>query len=266
MDDPARAQLATLAGATDAVSLGPVGVAAIVSDECRAYLALKDDLAALSRLEPELVRLTREAAPAAVIYAALLLRRLGRDVAPLLEPYRDDRRRCSMAPGGCMVVTSWMCEAVHHLLTGEHWSHPERLLEAELDQLAGANWFELPSRKLLERTQKGRRRDGRMASGHWVFTFTELFLDRPKLGRARPTLERWLAHEAPQLRLYAALLLRELDRSAGENALSAQALSGVTVHQLKWRWGGLWSRTAPVSLREVVSELAHWPERDRSSL
>jgi hypothetical protein len=160
-----------------------------------------------------------------------------------------------------MVLTSWLCETVHHLLTGEHWSHPDRLLQAELDQLAHANWFELPSRKLLEHKQNGRRTDGRMASGRWVFTFTELFLDREKLGRARPLLERWLAHEAPQLRLYAALLIRELDRSAGESALAEQALSGVTVHRLKQRWGGLWSRTSPVPIREVVIELAHWPER-----
>ena len=261
MDDESRAHLAALASADTSVALGPVGYAAIVSEPCRAYLALEADRAALARLEPELVRLAREGSAAAVIYAVLLLRRLGRDVSPLLEPYRDDRRPCSLAPGGCIVYSSWMCETVHWLLTGEQWAHPERLLEMELSYLAGANWFELPSQKLLAHTRAGRRRDGNLASGRWVFTFTDLLFDREKLARARPGLDGLLGHEAPQVRLYAALLLRELDEDAGESALGAQALTGATVHQLKPRWGGLWSRITQVPIREVVNALARWPER-----
>jgi hypothetical protein len=261
MDEATRAHLATLARAASSVALGPVGVAATVSDECRAYLTLAEDRAALETLEPELVRLTREGAPGAIVYAALLLRRLGRDVAPLLEPYRDDRRACSVFPGGCMSTTHWLSEAVHWVLTGQPWSHPERLLEYELQTLAGANWLELPSQKLLAHTREGRRRDGRMASGNWVFTFTELFLDRAKLQRARPALERLLAHQVPHVRLYAALLIRELDRDAGESALAAQALSGVTVYQLKPSWGGLSTRTTQVPIREVVTALERWPDR-----
>lgn len=261
MDDATRSQLATLARASSSVALGPAGYAATVSDECRAYLALAQDRTALEALEPELVRLTREGPPGAIVYAALLLRSLGRDVSPLLEPYRDDRRDCRVFPGGCMSMTHWLSEAVRWVLTGQPWSHPDRLLEYELDRLAGANWFELPSEKLLEHTREGRRRDGRMASGNWVFTFTELFLDRDKLQRARPALERLLAHQVPHVRLYAALLLRELDRSAGESALAAQALSGVAVFQLSPRWGGLSTRTSEVPIHEVVTGLAQWPPR-----
>lgn len=260
MADAARALLATLARADSSVALGPVGFAATVTDECRAYRALAQDRAALQMLEPELVRMTREGSPGAIVYAALLLRSLGRDVTPLVEAYRDDRRPCAVFPGGCMSTTHWLGEAVQWVVSGQYWSHPERLLEHELENLTRANWFELPSLKLLEHTREGRRRDGRMASGNWVFTFTELFLDRAKLERARPALERLIAHPVPHVRLYAALLIRELDRTAGDSALAAQALSGVLVHQLQPTWGRLSTRVTQVPIREVVSALAHWPD------
>jgi len=262
MTDPAEVALATLAQADGSVALGPVGVAAVVGDDCRAYLALAESPSTLERLESSLVRLTREGRPGAIIYAALLLRRLGRDVRPLLEPYRDDRRACTVFPGGCMGMTHWLCEAVHWVTTGEHWAHPDRLLGYEIEQLEGANWFELPSRKLLEHQRDGRPRDGRMASGNWVFTFTELYFDRAKLRRALSALQGLLAHAVPHVRLYAALLIREVDREAGQRELSRLALSSQSVCRLApSRWGRRSTRTKLVPIADVVSELARWPER-----
>ena len=98
MSDQTCAQLAVLASAEGAVELGPVGVAAVITDACRAYRALAHDRDAVARLEPELVAMTRDGSPAAVISAALLLRGAGRDVTPLLAPHADDRRPCIVFP------------------------------------------------------------------------------------------------------------------------------------------------------------------------
>ncbi|HET9933270.1 MAG TPA: hypothetical protein VFQ35_21345, partial [Polyangiaceae bacterium] len=239
MQTSAQAHLAVLASAVSSVELGPVGVAAQVTDGFRAYQALTADRDALRGLEPELVRLTREGSPAAIIYAALLLRGLGRDVVPLLASYREDHRPCSVFPGGCQGVTHWLNEAARWVTTGEFWSDPDRLLGYDIESLARANWFELPSARLLEAARAGRRRDGRMASGNWVFTFTELFVDASKLRRARPLLENLLTNGQPPVRLYAALLLREADRATGERALASLAGAGGEVARLVPSfWGG----------------------------
>lgn len=186
MGDPERERLAlaVLAAAGDHVELGAFGAAAMVTDACHAYWALGEALAtapgAVERLEPELVRMIREGAPAAIIYAALLLRRAGRDVAPLVAPYADDRRPCAVAEGGCMVMGLWLGEAARWAASGERWSHPDRAgsgrddeparwpwnqperveerlraaqayrLALDLDHLERARWFELPSAALLE--------------------------------------------------------------------------------------------------------------------
>jgi hypothetical protein len=258
MTDPAREWLAVLAAAHGSVELGPVGYAAQVTDACRAYQALASDREALARLEPELVGMMREGSPAAIIYAALLLRAGGRDVAPLLAAYADDRRPLGVCSGGCTVMTHWLCEATRWVATGEHWAHPERMLALELDYLERANWFELPADEVLQTAREQGRRDGRNAVGNWTFTFAELFVAPKKLRGARPRLEQLLVHQAPAVRLYAALLLRALDPPAGERALAVIAAAGGDVERLQPTRFRKERRTiTPVV--EVVAELASWP-------
>jgi hypothetical protein len=262
MSDQARAQLAVLASAESAVELGPVGVAAVVTDACRAYRALAQDRDAVARLEPELVAMTREGSPAAIIYAALLLRGAGRDVTPLLAPHADDRRPCTVFPGGCTGMTHWLCEATRWAASGQHWSHPERILAHELDNLQLARWFELPSAEVLEAARGQLRRDGRLAVGNWTFTFAELFVSRGRIGMARARLAELLAHRAPAVRLYAALLVREVDRAAGERALAVLAASTDQVERLSpTRFRPQRTRLEPIAA--IAKELASWPEGTR---
>src|SRR5436853_18000 len=109
--EEARKQLAVLRTATTSIELGPMGYAAVVTDACPAFRALEADREALAQLELDLVAVTRDGSPAAILYAALLLRELDRDVAPLLEPYRDDRRPCKVSPGGCTSMMYSMADA-----------------------------------------------------------------------------------------------------------------------------------------------------------
>jgi hypothetical protein len=257
MSDTARLHLETLAAADSSVELGPVGVAARRTEALQAYESLVNDRGALLRLEPELVQLAKEGLPGAVVYATLLLRQLGRDVTPLRAKYADDRRHCTVMPGGCMGVSHWLCEAVGWA-SGQPFAHPARLLEYELDGIANASWFELPSPKVLEAARARRGRDGRLAEGNWVFSFAELFVEPAKLRAGGPTLERLLAHPAPAVPIYAALLVREIDRAAGERALAALAHSGGSVLRVvPKRW--LPPARSTVLVADLVRELAIWP-------
>jgi len=256
MTDPARAQLAVLAAAEGSVTLGPAGYAGVMTDACRAYQALVADRAAVDRLAPELIRLTRDGSPAAIIYAALLLRGAGHDVGPLLAPYADDRRPMSVFPGGCTAVGFWMCEAVRWAVTGQWWSHPERLLEHEVEGIESPNWFELPSAKLLRTAPTGRL-DGRDARGRWTFAFVRLWV-APDLALMRRRLDELLGHPNASTRIYAALLIRRLDRTAGDRALTELAASKLEVERLHpWLFDSLRTRRVPIA--HVIRELSAWP-------
>jgi hypothetical protein len=254
----AQQHLAALRAATTRVELGPFGYAAVVTDEVRAFQALAADCDALARLEPELVGMTRDGSAAAVIYAALLLRLLGHDVAPLLARYRDDRRSCSVLPGGCTILPPQsLADAASWATHGTLASYPMPMTRAELDAIAGALWFELPSAAMLAAAPK-RRRNGRTPEGAWVSSFAELLVAPARLTAARAELDTLLGHIDAPVRLYAALLLRALERPAGERALAAMAAVGGSVDRLH---PGLLNRrrTRAVPIADVIAGLATWP-------
>jgi hypothetical protein len=255
--EAARQQLAVLRAATSRIELGPMGYAAVVTDECRAFQALAADREVLAQLEPDLVGVTRDGNPAAIVYAALLLRGLGRDIVPLLASYRDDRRPCVVFPGGCMGISQWLAEATRWAIDGTLWTHPARRAAHELDTIARASWFELPSTAVLAAAPM-RQRKGRAAQGIWVFSFAELLAAPDELATARPDVQALLGHAEPPVRLYAALLLRALDRPAGERALASLAAAGGKVERLS---PGLLNRqrTRAVPVADVIAELAAWP-------
>jgi len=117
--------LEPIAAATHSVELGPVGYAALRTEAFKAYKHLYDDREALAHAEPALLALAETGAPAAVVYAALLLRRAGRDIASLVARYADDRREVTIAEGGCSLPPPyWLCEALRWV-HGERWQHPE---------------------------------------------------------------------------------------------------------------------------------------------
>lgn len=248
----ARELLAVLAATGSTVTLGPAGFAATVTEECRAYLALASDVDAVIGLEAEHRELVRRGSPAAVIYAALLLRRADRDIAALLEGHADDRRPMTIFTGGCTAMSYWLCEAVRWV-NGEPWSHPERVLLSCLDRIAKPGWFELPSAKLMAAKAAGLRRDGRAARGRWTFAFLEL-LEAPDLALVRAGIEALLGSANPAARLYAALLIRRIDRGAGKRALAGIAAAGGTVERPSPGWLRP-DRLRRVAIAEVVREL-----------
>jgi hypothetical protein len=212
----------------------------------------------LARLEPDLVGVMRDGSAAAIVYAALLLRGLGRDVAPLLAPHRDDRRPCTVFPGGCMGLP------MHSLAEAARWAthctlsdHPMRLTAHELGTIANATWFELPSAAVLT-VAPTRRRNDRAAQGTWVFSFAELLVAPAVLATVRADVEALLVHALPEVQLYAALLLRAFDGPAGQRALAELAAAGGNVDRLH---PGLFNRrrTRSVPVADVVAELAAWP-------
>ncbi|HEY5938180.1 MAG TPA: hypothetical protein VIU61_26195 [Kofleriaceae bacterium] len=252
-----RDQLAVLEAA-GSVDLGPFGGAAYVSDACRAYQALAADRHTVTGLEAELVRMTREGTPPAILYAALLLRGIGRDPVPLLAAYGDDRREVCVNPGGCGMFRFWMCEAVRWVETGQFWTHPEKRLAQAIEVLERPGWFELPSNKVLAMARHSGRCDGHKVHGHWVHYFVDLLLAPDNIRAARSRLDAILAGDHPIAQLYAAVLVREIDRAAGERALETIGKRGGFVER---RSPTLFRKYRNVSVRvaDVVSELARWP-------
>lgn len=255
--EPARAHLAVLEAA-GSVDLGPFGYAAHVSDACRAYQALAADRDAVVALEPELVRITREGSPPAILYAALLLRGIGREVTPLLAAYTDDRRDVHVHPGGCGVLQFWLCEAIRWAESGQFWMHPEKQLAHALDALRRPGWFELPPGEVIAKARETGRCDGRKVHGHWVHSFTELLVAPDKIRAARAGLDEILAGDHTVAQLYAAVLVREIDRAAGERALAAIGERGGTVERRSPTFFRKY-RNVSVRVSDVVAELAHWP-------
>jgi hypothetical protein len=103
-----------------------------------------------------------------------------------------------------------------------------------------------------------RERNDRAAHGAWVFSFAELLVAPAVVAISRSQVEALLPHPEPQVRLYAALLVRAVDGPTGQRALAALATAGGNVDRLH---PGLFNRrrTRPVPVADVVAELAAWP-------
>lgn len=115
--DDARENLAVLAKAERSVELGPVGIAAAVTETCRAYRGLVADRAALAALRDEVATLAQSGSGARRIYAALLLREIDRDAGvAALQSMSESDEPCDLALGGCTVMSSTVGDAVTHLL------------------------------------------------------------------------------------------------------------------------------------------------------
>jgi hypothetical protein len=113
----ARLNLAVLARAERSVELGPVGIAAVITETCGAYRALAADPVAVSALKREIVELARSGPGARRIYAALLLRAIDREAGTAaLESMSDSNEPCDLGLGGCTVLSSSVGHAVAHLL------------------------------------------------------------------------------------------------------------------------------------------------------
>ena len=116
----ARQQLAVLARAENSVELGPVGIAAVVTETCEAYRALVADPSVLAAMKSEIAELARSGPGARRIYAALLLRAIDpRAGISALEAMSHSSEPCDLALGGCAVMSSSVGDAVAHLL-GRH--------------------------------------------------------------------------------------------------------------------------------------------------
>jgi hypothetical protein len=257
--------------------LGPFGAAASRTAELDAYDALCADQAALARLVPDLEEIARTRDPGAVIYAMLLLRVAGRDLAPLIAQYRDDRREVGIHTGGCIVMPPrWLCEAVRWV-NGETWAHPAhiaqeqaRQLRLKLDEIVGATCFELPSEQAIEFQEKHIT----PKDIHWPWTrrFLEMLCGpRAELRTLRPDLDALASHPSLAVRLYAALLVRAIDREAGQRMLDAIPSEGVVPlqpprvasppQQRGW-FAKLRKRRSPSAdarVAELVDQLKRWP-------
>jgi hypothetical protein len=241
-DEEATTHLTRLANAYWELVLGPRGVAAEITAEAHAYHALSHDRAQLERLEPELIEVVERGGPAAVLYAALLLKKLGRDVAPMLAPYSDDRRELTLYGGGCKYRSIWLAEGVHFVAGDEYWVHPDRATtmgkeqrERHLWALEKATWFELPTasaRALGVNAVAGRDFDGA-----WVRDFLALLAvsEREKRERQR-SIARLAGQNTPSAgRLYGALLLATFDRPAADEVFDmiARRTDSVPWHERK---------------------------------
>jgi len=115
--DIARQKLAVLALAQRSVELGPVGIAAVVTETCQAYRDLVGDPAALTAMKSDIATLARSGPGARRIYAALLLREIDREAGTAaLESMSQSGEPCDLALGGCTVMSSTVGDAVAHLL------------------------------------------------------------------------------------------------------------------------------------------------------
>jgi hypothetical protein len=112
-----RQKLAVLARAQSSVELGPVGIAAVVTETCQAYRDLVADPDALCALKTEIEVLARSGPGARRIYAALLLRHIDLAAGTAeLASMSDSKEPCDLALGGCTVMSSSVGDAVTHLL------------------------------------------------------------------------------------------------------------------------------------------------------
>jgi hypothetical protein len=238
-----------LAAVDNDVELGPMGYAAHVTDRCNAYNALLRDPAMLRTHEEELVAILRSTTskPGAIVYAAYLLKALERaDLRELLAPYDDDRRPCTIWPGGCSGVTHWLCEATRFVM-GEMWSHPVRLIAISLEQIEAAHALELPSDDTMHAIREHRRPDYR-SQPLWVFRFAELHESPPaNLRLARDLITSMRSSVA---RVYAALLVRRIDPAAGDTRLDKLTTD---------EWIAVGNET--LQLREAVALAREWSSR-----
>jgi hypothetical protein len=242
-----------LKAVTTSVELGAVGYAAARTPAFLAYEALRTDREALRAHEDELVAIvgSNDSKPAAIIYAAYLLQAMGRtDLRELLARWDDDRRECTIWPGGCCGSTHWLCEATRFVM-GETWSHPVRLLAISIEQIERANWLELPSDDTMRAIREGRRPDYR-AHAIWVFRFAELHESAPaQLRLAREMLE---AIRPLVARVYAALLIRQIDRVAGDVRLDKLETD---------EWIAIGKEKRTLRLREAVALARAWLSTSR---
>jgi hypothetical protein len=115
--EAARQKLAVLARAQGSVEIGPVGIAAVVTETCQAYRDLVADPEALFTLKTEIEVLARSGPGARRIYAALLLRKVDLEAGTAeLAALSGSKEPCDLALGGCMVMSSSVGDAVAHLL------------------------------------------------------------------------------------------------------------------------------------------------------
>jgi len=115
--EAARQKLAVLARAQRSVELGPMGIAALVTETCQAYRDLAADPAILFALKNEIEVLARSGPGARRIYAALLLRQMDLAAGTAeLASMSGSKEPCDLALGGCTVMSSSVGDAVTHLL------------------------------------------------------------------------------------------------------------------------------------------------------
>ena len=229
----ARAHLAVISNAGSSIQLGPAGFAATIGEDLKAFKALAADRKTLAPLEPELWRLVREGEPGAVLYAAMLLHTLGRETREALAIYAADQRPCTIWPGGCSPMPMPLADAVR-FIHGENpfissEPKPVKLYANRLGWLGRASYFALPPARAFELLEKGHWPHDVKLSGS-TQGFLECWRNPADLRELRtPGLDSLLAHPSMVARLYGALLLRRIDRAAGERVLDELAASGGVV-------------------------------------
>jgi hypothetical protein len=119
--DEARRNLSILARADgNLVVLGPIGFAAQVTEECRAYRELLADRGALDALKGELDALAAAGSAVARIYGALLLRVVDEAAARIrLEAMLKSTDPCAITNGGCVIPSGTLGETARTLLGRE---------------------------------------------------------------------------------------------------------------------------------------------------
>jgi hypothetical protein len=235
-------------------------VAAAEDEFGEAYAALSAaDSAVLVGLERELLALIDEGAPAAIVYAALLLRRTDRhDPHALLRRYAQDERLCLVYPGGCAALPMNNLGEVVRWVGGVPWVPPSQRVRDRLARVAAAEWFELPTAELLRRVRSAVTDHDRADERDCTIAFADLLAApdcAPELPAHRAALESLLRSSTPAVCVYAALLLRSIERRSGDEALEALARSGMTVRRSP-RLFGLVHRSTPIEV--LAAELRSW--------
>lgn len=219
MDRPAaEALLATLASARGSVELGPVGVAASVTEAYHAYRSLEDEHAHLVQLRPKLEAWAREGPGARRIYMALLLRKIDEPAGrAVLETMLGSDEPCQFMPGGCAVFDYWLGEVASELL-GAPYCDPRRMLRVYLEHLATYHYA--PWGYFFDRPSLGPEppKPSRYSSEYRELRALIPRVDPEAVGLSA-RLEGVVREGQPAARLYAALLLYEFDPPRGEQAL-----------------------------------------------
>ena len=117
----ARKNLSILARAEGPlVVLGPIGFAARVTEECRAYRELVADRDALVALKDEVATLAARGPAAPRIYAVLLLRSIDEaNARELLETMVSSDEPCAITHGGCNIPSGTLGATARALLGRE---------------------------------------------------------------------------------------------------------------------------------------------------